>query len=74
MASASVVLSGTSKFSTALGNKELTLELDAEGVQLTIELVDATRFVIYRHVINKPENIRQMTGTLILSLGFPRWG
>ena len=61
---ASSALSGSSKFTSSLNNEELYLELDADGAQLTIELANASRFVVHRQVFNKPEKIRQITGIL----------
>ena len=49
-----MAVSGISKFTTALGDEQLILELDDKGVQLTFEVVNTSRFVAHRQVINKP--------------------
>ena len=52
----------SSKFTAALGNDELSLELDAEHCRLEIELANASRFVVHKKVISKQEEIREITG------------
>ena len=63
MAAANTADTRMNRFATALGNEQLNLQLDAEGIQLTIELANASRFVVHRRVISKPEEIREITGT-----------
>lgn len=60
MATAS--LTECTKFKTALGSEELILELDSERCQLSIELANASRYVVHRKTLEKPEEIRQITG------------
>lgn len=64
---ASSALSGSSKFTSSLNNEELYLELDADGAQLTIELANASRFVVHRRMISKPEEVHKITGALCFS-------
>lgn len=61
----------STKFSTCLGNEELTLELDQTG-QFIIELANASRFVVYTKVIIKQDEVREITGIrlLIILLNF----
>ena len=67
MAAANTALAGISRFTTTLGNEELSLQLDAEGAQLTIELANASRFVVHRRMISKPEEVHKITGALCFS-------
>ena len=62
-ASSSDISESTTKFKTALGNEQLTLELD-KG-ELVIELKNASRFEVYKKVISKVDEIREITGNLI---------
>lgn len=62
MATASSAPIQRTTFSAALGNNELTLELDEQQSQLVIELASASRVVLYKKVVIKPEEIREITG------------
>lgn len=62
MGEANTALTGNNRFTTSLGNKQLNLQLDADGAQLTIELANASRFVVHRRTISKPEEVREITG------------
>ena len=50
------------RFTTALGNEELSLDLDAEHCRLEIVLANASRFVVHKKVISKEEEVREITG------------
>lgn len=61
MATANTALAKNSKF-IRLGNEQLqSLQLDADVTQLTIEVVNASRFVVSRRAISKPEEVRGIT-------------
>lgn len=55
-------LNDPTKFSAALGHEELLVELDAEHSRLVIELANAPRFVVHKRVIERQDEIREITG------------
>ena len=63
MASA-VTTENTTEFKTALGNEDLTLVLDSDKNELVIELANSSRFEVYKKVIGKVSEIREITGIL----------
>ena len=52
-------------FKASLGNDELTLRYDSERDRLLIEVASSSKFVIYRKLISKQEEIRQITGAFV---------
>ena len=61
-AASSDISESTTKFKTALESEQLTLEL-VKG-ELVIELANAPRFEVYKKVISKVDEIREITGNL----------
>ena len=61
-AASSDISESTTKFTTALGSEQLTLELD--NGELVIELANASRFEVYKKVISKVDKILEITGNL----------
>ena len=55
----------SASFKAPLENEEISMEIDAEKCQLTIEIANASRFVVHRKIISKPEEIKDLTGTRI---------
>lgn len=53
-----------SSLKAPLGNNEISIEMDNEICQLTIEVANASRFVVHRRIISKPEEVRYITGDL----------
>lgn len=52
----------SSPFKAPLGNDEVSMEINNESSTLTIEVANASRFVVYRRSISKAEDVRYITG------------
>ena len=52
-------------FKASLGNEEISVEIVDlyEKCQLEIEVANASRFVVHRKTISKPEEVKNLTGT-----------
>ena len=53
----------SSSFKAPLGTDEISMEIDTRNCQLKIEVANASRFVVHRKSISKPEEVRHITGS-----------
>ena len=68
MATSSTALDECTRFSVALGNEKLLMELDTQQCQLAIEVFNASSFVVHKKIFSKPEDIREITGKWLDSI------